>query len=371
MKNIGLIGWRGLVGSVLIQRMLENNDFTHYSQLNIFFHCFSTSQVGKQSPSIANGCNTLLDAYSIEQLQQMDIIICCQGSDYTKQVYSKLCDSGWSGYWVDSSSHLRMHQDATLILDPVNYQAITQAISDNRKLFIGANCTVSLMLMAINGLLKQDLVEWINPATYQAVSGAGAKAMRNLLQQMGGLYNHVNSDLQNVASSILDIDKKINHWSATSNDPANLFASNVIPFIDSMTANGQTREEYKAEVEANKILNSNQHIAIDGLCARVGAMRCHSQALTIKLKKNLSLATIEELLADSHEWIDIIANDAVATKKQLTPLATSGTLRVKIGRIRKLTLGNDYLSLFTVADQLLWGAAEPLRRLLNILVKAT
>ena len=366
MKKLGIVGWRGMVGSVLIGRMLEENDFA-----GVETTLFSTSQAGEAAPEYAS-VKTLQDANDLDALAQMDIIITCQGGDYTKAVHAPLRAKGWQGYWIDAASTLRMQDDAVIILDPVNRAVIDRALNDGKKDFIGGNCTVSLMMLAIGGILEKDWVEWITPMTYQAASGGGAKHMRELLTQMGVLENSVHGELQNPASNILDIDKKITDVLRGGElDTRNFgvpLAGSLIPWIDSELESGQSREEWKAQVEANKIMGREGNpILIDGLCVRIGAMRSHAQALTIKLKRDIPLAEIEAALAAHNDWVRVIPNNKQASAEGLTPAAVSGTLTVPVGRLRKLAMGGDYLSAFTCGDQLLWGAAEPLRRMLNIL----
>ncbi|HFJ9805177.1 TPA: aspartate-semialdehyde dehydrogenase [Morganella morganii] len=364
MKNVGFVGWRGMVGSVLMQRMTE--------EIRPVF--FSTSQSGGEAPSFGGHCSTLQDAFDIDALRALDIIISCQGGDYTNDVYPKLRQSGWDGYWIDAASALRMNDDAIIILDPVNGKHIEEGLNRGIKTFVGGNCTVSLMLMSLGGLFEADLVEWASVATYQAASGAGARHMRELLVQMGALNAHVVKELQDPASAILDIERKVTEFTRSGALPAEQFgvplAGSLIPWIDKQLDNGQSREEWKGQAETNKILSRGQNIIpVDGLCVRIGALRCHSQAFTLKLKKDLPVAEIESLLAAHNEWVRVVPNDRDITVRELTPAAVTGTLKTPVGRIRKLNMGPDYISAFTVGDQLLWGAAEPLRRMLNILLK--
>ncbi|WP_435955656.1 aspartate-semialdehyde dehydrogenase [Dryocola sp. BD626] len=367
MKNVGFIGWRGMVGSVLMQRMVEERDF---DAIHPVF--FSTSQLGQAAPAFAGQTNgTLQDAYSLEALKALDIIITCQGGDYTNEIYPKLRESGWQGYWIDAASSLRMKDDAIIILDPVNQHVIQDGLNKGVKTFVGGNCTVSLMLMSLGGLFANDLVDWVSVATYQAASGGGARHMRELLNQMGQLYNEVSTELANPASAILDIERKVTELGRSGNLPVDNFgvplAGSLIPWIDKQLDNGQSREEWKGQAETNKILNTRTAIPVDGLCVRVGALRCHSQAFTIKLKKDVSIPTIEELLAAHNPWAKVVPNDRDITMRELTPAAVTGTLTTPVGRLRKLNMGPEYLSAFTVGDQLLWGAAEPLRRMLRLL----
>ncbi|KGD79509.1 aspartate-semialdehyde dehydrogenase [Tatumella morbirosei] len=365
MKNVGFIGWRGMVGSVLMSRMTEERDF---DGINPVF--FSTSQHGQPAPSFGGRQNGVLqDAGDIEALRALDIIITCQGGDYTSDIYPKLRASGWQGYWIDAASTLRMQDDAIIILDPVNQNVIHQGLEKGIKTFVGGNCTVSLMLMSLGGLFSQGLVEWASVATYQAASGGGARHMRELLTQMGMLHNHVAKELQDPASAILDIERKVTDLTRSGTLPTDNFgvplAGSLIPWIDKQLDNGQSREEWKGQAETNKILATDKIIPVDGLCVRVGALRCHSQAFTLKLKKDIPLAEIEQLLAGHNEWVKVVPNDRELTMRELTPAAVTGTLSTPVGRLRKLNMGPEYLSAFTVGDQLLWGAAEPLRRMLR------
>jgi aspartate-semialdehyde dehydrogenase len=359
-----------MVGSVLMERMREERDF---DAIDPAF--FTTSNVGGAGPNIGKPVGALKDANDVKELAKNDVLISCQGGDYTKAIYPKLRAAGWGGYWIDAAQALRMEKDAVLILDPVNRPVIDKAIASGVKNYIGANCTVSLMLMAIDGLLKNDLVEWVSAMTYQAASGAGAQNMRELLQQMGELHLAAKSMLGDPASAILDIDREVAGILRDENFPTEHFgvplAGSLLPWIAEDLGNGMSREEWKGDAETNKILGrENRRIPVDGLCVRVGAMRCHSQGLTLKLKKDLSVAEIESILAKGNEWVRVVPNRREETLKQLTPVAVTGTLDVPIGRIRKMKMGPEYVSAFTVGDQLLWGAAEPLRRMLGILLKA-
>lgn len=367
---VGLVGWRGMVGSVLMSRMVEEGDFQHITPV-----FFSTSNAGGQAPSF-DGVDggTLKDATDILELSRCDAIITCQGGDYTKQVHSALRDSGWHGYWIDAASSLRMQEDAIIILDPINRDVIDKALADGKKDFIGGNCTVSLMLMAIGELFRRGWVEWVSAMTYQAASGAGANNMRELIKGMGVLHDSVSDQLDDPASAILEIDRTIADTQRSDDFPKQHFgavlAGSLIPYIDSQLDNGQSREEWKAQAETNKILgkSADETINIDGICVRIGAMRCHSQALTIKLTKDIPLAEITTALRESNNpWLDVVENDKAASMERLTPVAVTGTLNVAVGRLRKLNMGGEYLTAFTVGDQLLWGAAEPLRRMLAIL----
>lgn len=367
MKNVGFIGWRGMVGSVLMQRMVEERDFDAIRPV-----FFSTSQRGLAAPSFAGQPGgTLQDAYSLEALKALDIIITCQGGDYTNEIYPKLRESGWQGYWIDAASSLRMKDDTIIILDPVNQHVIQDGLNNGVKTFVGGNCTVSLMLMSLGGLFANDLVDWVSVATYQAASGGGARHMRELLNQMGQLYNEVATELASPASAILDIERKVTDLGRSGNLPVDNFgvplAGSLIPWIDKQLDNGQSREEWKGQAETNKILNTRSVIPVDGLCVRVGALRCHSQAFTIKLKKDVSIPAIEAMLSAHNAWAKVVPNDREITLRELTPAAVTGTLATPVGRLRKLNMGPEYLSAFTVGDQLLWGAAEPLRRMLRLL----
>jgi aspartate-semialdehyde dehydrogenase len=370
MKRTGFIGWRGMVGSVLMQRMREENDFALVEPT-----FFTTSQAGGKSPDIGQEVPPLKDAYDIDELKSMDILVSCQGGDYTSAIFGKLREAGWEGHWIDAASTLRMGNDAVIILDPVNLPVIEQALHDGVKNYIGGNCTVSLMLMAMGGLFEEDLVEWMSAMTYQAASGAGAQNMRELLLQMGEAHRVAKDLLDDPASGILDIDKEVAGTLRNGNFPTTNFgvplAGSLIPWIDKDLGNGQTREEWKGQSETNKILGRTEHaIPVDGICVRVGAMRCHSQALTVKLKKDVPLDEIDDILAASNSWVKVIPNERETTLKELTPAAVTGSLTIPVGRLRKLAMGGEYLSAFTVGDQLLWGAAEPLRRMLRILVEA-
>jgi aspartate-semialdehyde dehydrogenase len=368
MNKVGLVGWRGMVGSVLMERMQQEHDFD-----NIAAYFFTTSQTGKLGPDFAGTPKPLLDANDVSALSEMDIIISCQGGDYTKSVYPHLRESGWAGYWIDAASALRMESDSIIVLDPVNNDVIKQGLEQGVKTFVGGNCTVSLMLLALGGLFERDLVEWVSPMTYQAASGAGARNMRELITQMGEINAEVKSLLDDPSSAILEIDKLVAEKIKSDSLPKDQFgvplAGSLIPWIDVPMDSGQSKEEWKAQVEANKILGSSRSpIPIDGLCVRIGAMRCHSQAMTIKLREDLSVEEIENILAGHNEWVRVIPNDKAITSEELTPVKVTGTLDIPIGRIRKLTMGPKYISAFTVGDQLLWGAAEPLIRMLRIII---
>jgi aspartate-semialdehyde dehydrogenase len=369
MKKVGLIGWRGMVGSVLMSRMIEENDF---SKIDPVF--FTTSQAGQEAPKFtAKPAGVLEDAFNIDALKAMDIIITCQGGDYTKEVYPKLMTSGWKGYWIDAASTLRMEDNAVIILDPVNGHVIDNALNNGINTYVGGNCTVSLMLMGLGGLFANNLVEWVSSSTYQAASGAGARHMRELLQQMGVLRDVVATELADPASAILEIERKVTAAMRADDFPTSQFgaplAGSLIPWIDVPLANGQSKEEWKGMAETNKILGlPTAGIPVDGNCVRIGALRCHSQSFTIKLKKDVSLTDIHQMLAAHNDWVRVIENDRAVTVKELTPAAVTGTLNVPVGRLRKMNMGQDFLSAFSVGDQLLWGAAEPLRRMLNILL---
>lgn len=359
-----------MVGSVLMDRMREENDFAQIDE-PVFF---TTSQAGQPGPDIGKPVPPLKDATDIAELSQMDAIVTCQGGDYTKQVFPALRQAGWKGYWIDAASALRMDKDAVIILDPVNMPVIEQALADGKKDFIGGNCTVSLMLMALGGLFNAGLVEWATSMTYQAASGAGAKNMRELLAQMGVLRDSVADLLADPASAILDIDRQVTEALRSEACPTANFgvplAGSLIPWIDVPLENGQSKEEWKGFAETNKILGrSDNPIPIDGTCVRIGAMRCHSQALTIKLKKDVPVDEIAQMLDEANPWSRVVPNDRTLTLQELTPAKVTGTLSVPVGRLRKMNLGPEYLNAFTVGDQLLWGAAEPLRRMLGILLR--
>jgi len=364
--KVGLVGWRGMVGSVLMERMRAENDFENIDPV-----FFTTSQAGQAAPNVGKGDSVLLDAFDIDALSAMDVVLTCQGGDYTTAVHGKLRESGWNGYWIDAASALRMAEQAVIVLDPINSPVIDAALADGKKDFIGGNCTVSLMLMAIGGLFKAGLVEWVSSMTYQAASGAGAQNMRELLCQMGSLNGCVANELATPSSAILDIDSKVTECLNSDGMPTKRFgaplAGSLIPWIDKAVDDGQTKEEWKGFVETNKILQNDPLIPIDGICVRIGAMRSHSQALTIKLTKDVPVDEIMEILRNDNEWVDVVDNNKEDSLARLTPAAISGTLTVPVGRIRKMKMGPEYLSAFTVGDQLLWGAAEPLRRMLRIL----
>lgn len=370
MNKVGFVGWRGMVGSVLMERMIAENDFADIKE-PVFF---TTSNVGGQGPDIGREIPPLKDAKDIEALKEMDVIVTCQGGDYTKAVFKPLRDAGWKGYWIDAASSLRMDDNAIIVLDPVNMDVIKNGLSNGVKDYIGGNCTVSLMLMALGGLFKQDLVEWATSMTYQAASGAGAQNMRELISQMGAIEAAVKPELENPASAILDIDRKVADCMRGDTLPTERFgaplAGSLLPWIDTALENGQSREEWKAMAESNKLLGRDDNpVPVDGTCVRIGAMRCHSQALTLKLKQDIPMDEINDILAKANDWVKVVPNDRNLTIKELTPTAVTGTLSVPVGRLRKMNLGNEYLNAFTVGDQLLWGAAEPLRRMLRILTE--
>ncbi|BDW11197.1 aspartate-semialdehyde dehydrogenase [Polynucleobacter sp. SHI8] len=377
---VGLVGWRGMVGSVLMERMLAENDFQLIEPI-----FFSTSNPGAKVPLFAGQALTkneafLQDANDIHALRKCDYIISTQGGDYTKAIFEPLRASGWKGHWIDAASSLRMNPEAVIVLDPVNRHVIDQAFSNGNLNWIGGNCTVSLMLLGLHGLFKAGLVEWMSAMTYQAASGAGAQNMRELLQQMGYLYNSVQADLANPSSAILDIDRQVTKSLQSGDYPKSNFrntplAGSLIPWIDVPVENGQTKEEWKGGAECNKILGlppfrEAGSIPIDGICVRVGAMRCHSQGLTIKLKKHVPMSDLEQLITNANEWVKFVPNDREMTEKYLTPAAITGTLQIPVGRMHQLAMGQDYIGAFTVGDQLLWGAAEPLRRILRILLES-
>ena len=370
MQKTGIVGWRGMVGSVLVGRMKEERDFDLIDPL-----FFSTSQAGGKGPDIGRQTSPVADARSVDALRAMDIIISCQGGDYTNEMHPKLRAAGWNGFWIDAASALRMNDDAVIILDPVNRADIDAAVKRGLKDYIGGNCTVSLMLLAMQGLFKADLVEWMTAMTYQAASGAGAENMRELVAQMGAAHGAVAPMLADPATGILEIDKKLASALRDPGFPTRNFggplAGSLLPWIDKDLGNGQSKEEWKGGAEGNKILARGARVVpIDGICVRVGAMRCHSQALTVKLKKDLPLGEIERLLAEANDWVRVIPNRREESLAELSPAKVTGSLQVPVGRLRKLSLepGSTHLTAFTVGDQLLWGAAEPLRRMLRILL---
>lgn len=365
--RVGFVGWRGMVGSVLMQRMREEKDFERITPV-----FFTTSNVGGKGPDIGRDLPPLKDAADIGELSQLDAIVTCQGGDYTTEVYPKLRAAGWAGYWIDAASTMRMDQDAVIILDPVNRNVIDAALAKGVKNFIGGNCTNSILLMGVGALFRENLVEWVSSMTYQAASGAGANNMRELLRGMGVIHGAVAEELATPASAILDIDRKVAQ-TIREEVPSEFFgaplAGGLIPWIDKQLDNGQSKEEWKGQAEVNKILGTSSMIPVDGLCVRIGAMRCHSLALTIKLKKDLPLTEIEALIRSGNPWVKWVPNDKEITVRELTPAAITGKLDIGVGRVRKLNMGPEYLSAFVIGDQLLWGAAEPLRRMLNILTE--
>lgn len=375
MKRVGLVGWRGMVGSVLMQRMMEERDFDLIDPV-----FFTTSQVGGKGPAIGRDVPALQDARNVDALKAMDVIISCQGGDYTGEVFPKLRAAGWTGHWIDAASSLRMKDDAVIILDPVNLDVIKNALTRGGRNWIGGNCTVSCMLMGVGALYKAGLVEWMTTMTYQAASGGGAQHMRELLTQFGTLNAEVKDLLADPKSAILEIDRKVlaRQQSLSGEEMANFgvpLGGSLIPWIDKDLGGGVSREEWKGGAETNKILGQgagfgNAATPVDGFCVRVGAMRCHSQALTFKLKKDVPVAEIEQLIAADNAWVKVVPNTREATLKDLTPVAVTGTLAIPVGRIRKLAMGPEYLGAFTIGDQLLWGAAEPLRRMLRVLLDA-
>ncbi|MFT5580462.1 MAG: aspartate-semialdehyde dehydrogenase [Paraglaciecola psychrophila] len=369
MKRVGFVGWRGMVGSVLMERMLAEGDFAAIEE-PVFF---TTSNVGGRGPAIGRDLAPLKDAMDIAELKKLDAIVSCQGGDYTTAVFGELRRAGWTGFWIDAASSLRMHDDTLIVLDPVNGDVIKQGLVDGVKNFAGGNCTVSLMLMAMGGLFRENLVDWASVMTYQAASGAGAQNMRELITQMGAVENSVSGLLSDPASAILDIDRTVAATLRSEDFPTEKFsaplAGSLLPWIDREVEHGQSREEWKGQAETNKLLNTSTAVPIDGLCVRIGAMRCHSQALTIKLKGDIPLDEIEAMLAQSNDWVEVVANHREQSLQRLTPAAVTGSLSVPVGRLRKMNMGPEYLSAFTVGDQLLWGAAEPLRRMLRILIE--
>ncbi len=370
MKKVGFAGWRGMVGSVLMDRMKSENNFK-----NIDPYFFSTSQAGIDGPDVGNGSRPLIDAYNTDRLLSMDIIVSCQGGDYTNRIHPELRNAGWNGYWIDAASALRMSEKSVIVLDPINRNIIDRALADGIKDFIGGNCTVSLMLMAIGGLFKKGLVEWVSSMTYQAASGAGANNMKELVSQMKAVGDAGALLADDPSSSILELDRKITELLRSGTMPDEYFgaplAASLIPWIDKPMESGQTKEEWKGIAETNKILGfEDNRIPIDGQCVRIGAMRCHSQGLTVKLTKNIPLSEIEEIISTSNSWVKVIPNTKEETLKNLSPASVSGTLTVPVGRMRKMNFGPEYFTCFTVGDQLLWGAAEPVRRMLQIVLES-
>ncbi|MCD4501289.1 aspartate-semialdehyde dehydrogenase [Chromobacterium vaccinii] len=366
--RVGFVGWRGMVGSVLMQRMREENDFAVIAE-PVFF---TTSNVGGKAPDIGRDVPPLKDAGNIDELKAMDVIVTCQGGDYTTEVYGKLRAAGWKGYWIDAASTLRMQEDSIIVLDPVNRELIDKGVANGVKDYIGGNCTNSIMLMGMNGLFREGLVDWVSSMTYQAASGGGANHMRELLKGMGAIHSTVADELATPSSAILEIDRKV--AKAIREDvPTEYFgaplAGGLIPWIDKQLDNGQSKEEWKGQAEVNKILGTSSVVPVDGLCVRIGAMRCHSLALTVKLKQDLPLSEIESIIKSGNDWVKWVPNDREISVKELTPAAITGGLEVGVGRVRKMNMGGEYLSAFVIGDQLLWGAAEPLRRMLRILIE--
>lgn len=366
MKRVGFAGWRGMVGSVLLGRMREEGDFVGLEPVFL-----TTSQPGGQAPDVGVPAPPLIDAHDLDALAELDAIVTCQGGSYTSAVYPALRQRGWTGFWIDAASTLRLSEDSIIVLDPVNRARIDAAITDGVRTFVGGNCTVSLMLMALSGLFRESLIEWISPMTYQAASGAGAANMRELIAQMGSIHAAADA-LLDPATSVLALDRAVTDAFHAPDFPQTAFgaplAGSLLPWIDTAMDSGQSREEWKAGVETARILGlAPDAVPVDGLCVRVGAMRCHAQALTIKLREDVPLARIEELIAGGNPWVRVVPNERDRSLHELTPAVVSGTLQVPVGRLRKLAMGGQYLSAFTVGDQLLWGAAEPLRRMLYLL----
>jgi aspartate-semialdehyde dehydrogenase len=369
MMRVGFVGWRGMVGSVLMGRMKEEKDFNLIDPV-----FFTTSNVGGKGPNMGKDVPALKDAKDIDELKAVDAVVSCQGGDYTAEIYPKLRASGWKGYWIDAASTLRMEKDAIIILDPVNLNVIKNGLADGIKNYIGGNCTVSLMLMALGGLYEKGLVDWMSAMTYQAASGAGANNMRELLKQMGSIHGAVKPLLDNPAGAILEIDRAVSDHIRSDAYPKEYFgvplAGSVIPWIDKQLENGQSKEEWKGQAETNKILGRESNpIPVDGTCVRVGAMRCHSQALTVKLKSDVPLDEVTDMIAKHNQWVKVVPNQREITIRELTPAAITGTLTVPVGRLRKMNMGPAFVNAFTCGDQLLWGAAEPLRRMLRIVVE--
>ncbi len=366
IKRVGFVGWRGMVGSVLMERMQAEGDLRGLEP-----EFFSTTQAGRTAPDVGVEAPPVADAAAVDRLGSHDAIVSCQGGDYTRKVLPELRASGWNGYWIDAASAKRMDDDSIIVLDPVNRNVIDRAIADGVRNYIGGNCTVSLMLMALHGLFREGWVEWLSAMTYQAASGAGARNMRELVDQMRVIGDASRELLDDPATSILEIDRRVSATLVSGDMPIETFgvplAASLIPWIDRKMEGGETREEWKGFVEANKILGTESPIPVDGICVRVGAMRCHSQGFTVKLSRDVPLDEIEGVLADANDWVRLVPNDKDVTALELSPVRVSGTLEIPVGRVRKLRMGPDYLGAFTVGDQLLWGAAEPLRRVLNIL----
>jgi len=368
MLRVGFVGWRGMVGSVLMGRMIQEKDFAGFES-----HFFTTSNVGGQGPDLGIEIPPLQDAYDLDLLTGLDVVVTCQGGAYTKEVYPELRKKGWKGYWIDSASTLRLDDNSIIVLDPVNRNVIDNGLSSGIRTYVGGNCTVSLMLMALSGLFRQGHIEWISSMTYQAASGAGAKNMKELISQMAVLGASAADLLDDPASSAIAVDEIITKKLKSEDYPYENFgaplAGSLIPWIDSPMESGQTREEWKGSVETNKILQTTYPIPIDGICVRVGVMRCHSQGFTIKLDRDLPLDDISGIIEEGNEWVRVVPNDKESTLAHLTPAAVNGTLTVPVGRMRKMLLGPQYLTVFSVGDQLLWGAAEPIRRILKIVLE--
>ncbi|MGD2126733.1 MAG: aspartate-semialdehyde dehydrogenase [Desulfobacteraceae bacterium] len=368
MLRIGFVGWRGMVGSVLMGRMCEEKDFNGFEPI-----FFTTSNIGGMGPEIGLDIPPLIDAYDTQTLSEMDIVVTCQGGDYTKRVYPEMRKKDWQGYWIDSASALRMAEDSVIVLDPVNRAVIDSGLYSGVKTYIGGNCTVTLMLMALAGLYEKGLIEWISSMTYQAASGAGANYMKELVKQMVVLGKVSGDTVDDPASTAIEIDTLITRELRNSSFPLHYFgvplAASLIPWIDSAMENGQTREEWKGSVESNKILQNKKMIPVDGICVRVGAMRCHSQGFTIKLNKNVPLDEISEIIEKANDWVELVPNDKESTLEHLTPAAVNGRLTVPVGRLRKMLMGSEYVAAFSCGDQLLWGAAEPIRRILRIVIE--
>lgn len=367
MLRIGFVGWRGMVGSVLMGRMVDEQDFQGFEP-----KFFTTSNVGGEGPDVGLDIQPLNDACDISLLSSLDIIVTCQGGDYTKKVYPEIRKVGWKGYWIDSASTLRMNDDTIIVLDPVNRSVIDAGLSSGIKAYVGGNCTVSLMLMALSGLFAEGIIEWISSMTYQAASGAGAKNMKELIEQIRVLGKASSALLDDPGATAIAIDEVVTKELRSNSFPTTNFkaplAGSVIPWIDSAMESGQTREEWKGFAETNKILQTKKPIPVDGVCVRVGAMRCHSQGLTIKLDRDIPLDELSEIIEKSNRWVKLVPNDMESTLKFLTPAAVNGTLTIPVGRLRKMLIGPEYITAFTVGDQLLWGAAEPIRRILNIII---
>ena len=368
MLRIGFVGWRGMVGSVLMERMREEKDFKAFEPL-----FFTTSNIGGKGPDVDLDIPPLKDAYDIDLLSSMDIVLTCQGGNYTKKVYPEIRKHGWNGYWIDSASTLRMDDKSIIVLDPVNRPVINHGLSSGIRAYVGGNCTVSLMLMALSGLFSSGHVEWISSMTYQAASGAGAKHMKELIAQMQTIGDASRALLDNPASTAIAVDDRVTEELRSNTFPTENFlaplAGSVIPWIDSQMESGQTREEWKGHAETNKILNTEKPIPVDGLCVRVGAMRSHSQAIIIKLDKDIPLEEVTKIIEGGNQWVKLVLNDRKSTLRYLTPAAVNGSLTVPVGRVRKMLMGPEYVAVFTVGDQLLWGAAEPIRRVLRIIIE--